>query len=863
MPGIDDRVVEMRFENKDFEKGIDTSISSIDRLKSALNFKDAAKGFDELDSAAKKGLDLSKIEAAAEAITKKFSFMGTVWDQTVRNMTNKAIELGNTITKSVTNTVKSMTMLEQIPEGFTKYEQKTSSVQTLVNSTGKSMEEINGYLDRLMQYSDETSFGFTDMTSALQTMVTAGGELDNLIPMLMGIGNATAFAGKGASEFSRVVYNLNQSYGMGYLSTSDWRSVELAGAASKQLKEQILASAAAVGDMKVGQYTMETFSEALTDKVFTKKTMEHAFKTFAEVTLEAEKLVAEGMLDTFSEAYDYLADSYDDFRMKAATAAQEAKTFGEAVEATKDAVSSGWMKSFELIIGNYEEAKELWTWLANELWDMFAASADERNEMLQMWHDCTDGVSGYALAIEGLHNIWEGLEGLVARGKDIFHSIIPPMTYERLMNITEAFHRFSERFRDTFAIVEDTVEELISPITENDELQKTVEVVETVLTTVGRTRQVLDQLTRETIAGKYGNGGERRRAIEALGYSYELVQNAVNAALGSSFRYAITEADTVEVVKESTAALDENADALEENSEDVNRMLTPFERLQGICKGITAAIDAVVQTGKALWKVVLQPVVKWAKENILDRILDKLAALGLKIDEIVTKWRGNDTIETKLQNFADKFTAAKTKVDEFWKKLKELPSVTKFKAYIDQFKEWLGTKTNSAWSKLVEFFSGDKMKLSLPSMDDVLAVVDKIVDKFNKLFELIEGGWPKVEEFFKGLDFSGAGTDMKSISDAVVNLIKSLASNEEVKEGTKNLGLTIWNGVTGVLEGLDPLGGITKFFTAIQGLWGTVTGTKTEPCRGEHHERISGAADHAGVDRSERRGVLAAVSHDL
>ena len=134
-----------------------------------------------------------------------------------------------------------------LASGWTKYEQKTAAVQTIMNATGKSIEEVNGYLDQLMWFSDETSYGFTDMGAALAQMTSSGGDVEKLIPLITGVANATAFAGKGAAEFSRVMYNLNQSYGSGNLQYMDWRSLELAGVAGEQLKQVFIDTGKALG----------------------------------------------------------------------------------------------------------------------------------------------------------------------------------------------------------------------------------------------------------------------------------------------------------------------------------------------------------------------------------------------------------------------------------------------------------------------------------------------------------------------------------------------------------------------------------------------------------------------------------------
>ena len=205
---IDERVVSMQFDNKQFEANVNTSMNTLDKLNQKLDLKGASKGLESVNTAAK-NVNMSGLGNAVETVRMRFSALQVMGVTALANITNSAINAGKRMVSSLT--------IDQVTAGWTKYEQKTSSVQTIMNATGKTIDEVNGYLDKLMWYSDETSYGFTDMTQSLAQLTSAGGNIDNLIPMIEGIANATAFAGKGASEFSRAIYNLNQSYSAGYL----------------------------------------------------------------------------------------------------------------------------------------------------------------------------------------------------------------------------------------------------------------------------------------------------------------------------------------------------------------------------------------------------------------------------------------------------------------------------------------------------------------------------------------------------------------------------------------------------------------------------------------------------------------------
>lgn len=375
---VDERVVEMRFDNAQFEKNVHQTMQSLEKLNDSLRLDGAEKGFEKIGDASAK-VDFDEMQGALDDLSGKFSAVEVMGVAALSHITRQAIDTGERLVKSLS--------LDQVTSGWSKYAQKTASVQTIMNATGKSIAKVNGYLSKLMWFSDETSYSFTDMTQSLGQLTASGGDIEKVIPMIMGMANATAYAGKGASEFSRVIYNLNQSYSQGYLSLMDWKSVELAGVATAELKKQIIETGVALGKIKEGAVTVGTFSSTLSKKWADKEVMETAFGQFAEFSEAVKKMVDANPGMLASQAIDALADKYDEVTVKAFKAAQEAKSFSEAVDATKDAVSSGWMETFDILFGNYEEAKGFWSDLAEEFWNMFAGGAAGRNNWLKSAFD--------------------------------------------------------------------------------------------------------------------------------------------------------------------------------------------------------------------------------------------------------------------------------------------------------------------------------------------------------------------------------------------------------------------------------------------------------------------------------------------
>lgn len=456
---IDYRIVEAQFRNSNFEKNIAQSTESLERFKRSLDVDQQAKSLAKLDDAA----DLAGMKGLAQQVDKvadKFSAMGVVAFTALQRITNAAIDTGVSLVKSLS--------IDQVTAGWNKYEQKTASVQTLVNSTGKSVDEINGYLEKLMMFSDETSYDFNTMTSSLAQMVSTGGDIDRVIPLIEGIANATSFAGKGATEFSRAIYNLSQSYGQGFLSLIDWKSVMGASVNSKQLVQTFIDVGKALGTLDEKGRTAKgtlvdfgSFANSLQDRWLTSEVMEQAFGRFAQVTEAAYKLVQNGMADTYSEAYAMLDGAFEETYYRAALAAQEAKTFGEAINSVKDAVSSGWMDTFESIFGGYDKAKVIWTDLANDLWDVFAAPGNERNSILKEWVE----LGGQTALWEGLTNIFKSLLSVIEAVREGFSEIFPAKTAQQLADLTFRFRDFSEKLvasEDTLAKVKQVASGLAS-----------------------------------------------------------------------------------------------------------------------------------------------------------------------------------------------------------------------------------------------------------------------------------------------------------------------------------------------------------------------------------------------------------------
>lgn len=435
MSSVDERVVEMRFDNAQFEQGVSKSLGTLDRLKSALNFGGAKNNLDSITTSFSK-FNVGGAISGLNTVVNRFSALGIMGDQVLRRLTDGFIQLSS----HAASAIKSLT-IDQIGSGFTKYAQKTEAVQTIMNATGKSIDEVSTVLDKLNVYTDETSYNFTDMVSSIGKFTSAGVDLEVAEGAMEGIANWAATAGVGPAKAASAFYNLSQAISAGAMKMQDWKSINLLNMGTKQFKETAIQTALELGKLTKGQDGAAQSAK--------KTTID--YKNF-------DQTLHEGWLDTdvLLATLTKYADQTTEFGLKAYHAAQEAKTFNDAIEATKDAVSTGWSKTFELLFGNYEEAKELWTNMANEMIEVFAGGAEERNRLLKAWHD----LGGYEDAVEALSNAWEGLKGIGKTVKEAFTDIFPPKTHDQLLSFTSNLKNLTKNFKDLVSLPEMSAQEL-------------------------------------------------------------------------------------------------------------------------------------------------------------------------------------------------------------------------------------------------------------------------------------------------------------------------------------------------------------------------------------------------------------------
>jgi tape measure domain-containing protein len=386
---VDTKTVEMRFDNSDFEKNAKQSMSTLEKLKRALKLDGASAGLKEIEQASKK-VDFKHAEDSVDGLGKKFNALEKIASGFFK-------KIGASIADKAMAGIKQIT-IDPIISSWDKYEEKTNAVQTIManlrDTENKFVDDaakmgyVNSYLEKLMWFSDETSYKFTDMTSNIGKFIANGQNLEDSVTAMQGIATWAAISGQRSDAAARAMYNISQAMGTGSMKMLDWRSIENANMATAEFKETAINAAVAMGKLKEGQVTVESFRDSLQKGWFDKDVMMDVFKTYGEA---AEKIQEYALANEVSstEAIRMLKKQDKQFAkslgFRAFAAAQEAKTFRDVMEGTADAVSTKMMKIFENIFGNYLEAKELWTDLSEQLWEIIAAPLDDINAIMKKW----------------------------------------------------------------------------------------------------------------------------------------------------------------------------------------------------------------------------------------------------------------------------------------------------------------------------------------------------------------------------------------------------------------------------------------------------------------------------------------------
>ena len=438
---IDEKVVEMQFDNRDFERNCATSMSTLNKLKQSLNLSGASKGLEHI-SASAKSVNMSGLGSAVETVRARFSALEVMGVTALANITNSAVNTGKRMISALT--------IDPIKTGFQEYETQINAVQTILANTeskGTTLKDVNGALDTLNAYADKTIYNFTEMTRNIGTFTAAGVDLDTSVNSIQGIANLAAVSGSTSQQASTAMYQLSQAMASGTVKLMDWNSVVNAGMGGQvfqdSLKETARVHRINIDEMikKNGSFR-ETLQEGwLTTDILTetlqKFTMGTEGLTEAQIEQNREMLRSKGYTDEQIEGIFKLGNT-------ATNAATKVKTFTQLWDTLKEAAQSGWTQTWELIVGDFEEAKETLTNISNVMNDIIGRSAEARNELIKGWKEA----GGRNDLLEGFKNAFHGITNIVKPIKEAFSDIFPKVTVDHLVSFTKGFKDLTAKFAE-------------------------------------------------------------------------------------------------------------------------------------------------------------------------------------------------------------------------------------------------------------------------------------------------------------------------------------------------------------------------------------------------------------------------------
>jgi len=414
MTTIDNRVVQMGFDNKDFEKNVSTSVKSLDNLKKGLNLSESAKSLNDL-SAAGRSFSLAGIADSVGAIGQRFSTLGIIGMTILQNLTNAAMRFG----QQMLNTIA----LAPLKKGFEEYEIQMNAIQTVLANTkskGTTLDDVGAALDDLNRYADKTIYNFSEMTRNIGTFTAAGTDLDTSVAAIKGIANLAAVSGSNSQQASTAMYQLSQALASGTVKLMDWNSVVNAGMGGQVFQDALKETARTHGVAIDNMIKQEgSFRETLQKGWLTSAVLTETLSKFTGDLTAAE-------LETMGYTKD---------------AATKVKTITQLTQTLSEALQSGWAKTWQLIIGDFEEAKAFMTEISDILGAFIGQSSDARNNLLEGWKK----VGGRANVIEALRNTFKGLMSVITPISEAIKEVFPPLTYRQLQSFTLAIQQFTKK----------------------------------------------------------------------------------------------------------------------------------------------------------------------------------------------------------------------------------------------------------------------------------------------------------------------------------------------------------------------------------------------------------------------------------
>ena len=790
---VDERVVKMQFDNQQFEQGVKTTMLSLDKFKQSLKLDGATKGLENVDAAAKK-VNMSGLGDSIEAVRLKFSALEVMGVTALSNITNEALNAGKKVVKAFT--------IDPVKSGFQEYETQINAVQTILANTsskGTTLDQVNNALDELNRYADLTIYNFTEMTRNIGTFTAAGVDLDTSVQAIKGIANLAAVSGSNAQQASTAMYQLSQALSTGVVRLQDWISVENAGIGGQIFRDSLAETARvhgiAIDDMieKEG-----TFRATLSKGWLSSELLTETLSKFTGDLSEAE-LKNIGYTDEQIKAIMKMGKTAND-------AATKIKTFTQLKDTLMEAAQSGWTQTWELLVGDFEEAKTFYTELSDTFSNIIEKSANNRNKLLEGalgstgWTDLTKKVEKAGITVEDFQN------GLIETAKK--HGI----AIDDMIKKEGSFSATLKNGWLTSGMVSETLKNFISGATiEIDKMS------DAQLKSVGYTdeqikaiKELADQAEKtgtpiNKLIEDMTRPSGRELLIDSLRNSLKAVMIVCKSVKGA-WRDVFPKT-TSEQLYELIERIHEFSKWLIMSDDYAKKLRNTFKGVFSVLKVGLGVVSSVIRIGAKLISMVLKPLGSGllTVTSYLGKSMDALVSFGEKGLKFASKEAGKfkkEIEETKaaqwvikntgdaMMLFGDAADYVKEHVDNF--NLGDMDSNFKsIEKYADKAGTFIQNKyhdvlnaldsnefTQPIFENLTNSMSLLKSALDgfkVPSFYDLLEEIEKLQDYLNKNGYLENGveTMAGTIKYFKDIVFTKAG----NIKDTVFGVVESWAKS--------------------------------------------------------------------------------------
>lgn len=819
---IDNRVVSMQFDNRQFESNVKESMNTLEKLKHALKLDGASKGFDNLKAAAN-NFDLSKTEMAA---TKAGFHIQDVFEKATRFLENdiarRIVNVGEKIVKDFTVT--------PISTGFNEYELKMNSVQTILASTGESLETVNKYLDELNTYSDKTIYSFSDMTQNIGKFTNAGVKLEDAVKAIQGISNEAAVSGANANEASRAMYNFAQALSAGHVKLIDWHSIENANMATVEFKEQLIQTAVALGtltDAGDGMYNVvdvvsnqaasvlnatHNFNDSLANQWMTTEVLTTTLQNYAadvrEMT-DAEKKAYEEKLRGIGYTEEQIT-AIEELGQKSFDSAQNVTTFSKMMDTLKETAQSGWAKTLELVFGDFDQAKKLWTGLTNFFSGIIGAVDDFRNGILekalsspfgQLYEkvkatndsikECVDTVTDYASVVDKIINGefgsgQERWDKLTEAGYDWAHA--QNLVNEKLGDATRHATEYVEAQNGVAEAQSNSLDEL-------------AKLSDAELTNIGYEEdqiKALRELKKQAdIAGvsiddfvknidKMSGRALLLDSFKNIGKSLVKVFNAVGQAWREIFYGGASDEEIIQAKADALYAI---IVAFHKLTEGMKTSNDQANKIKDTFKGLFAALDIIRMLLTAGFRIAFQ-VIKGVLAAFNMNILDVTASIGRFLVKVRDWINNNDVIARTSMKVTLALKDSIIKVIELAKAFGELPLVQNGINFV-----------SGAVSDLIDKIKSIDGSPITVIKDTICDFADSVFSYFTKSNDSVKGADTTLGEFS-----TNTSTKLEDITTSLTEFKESVDSTlPPVGDTFNNVKETVTTAVNGLKESLDKI----------------------------------------------------------